>query len=697
MSVTTNNPSLLNIIPIFNAPNGTSGIDTTTGLRSDLNNIQEMINYDTKTVKTNFIGAFNTNIITFLNPANIPSVAPPTIDHLLQNSCTSAAENAAASNSGGGGGGGGCCSNADRLDSNSYGWYFPVSSIGGTGIVDATFVPRSSADTYTNAITKMDYWLYENLVDNPPAPTYLAENNSLSSINFYWTNPPQFKLNFINQWAPYMSSITIHLYSNVKAHSSNLWLTYTYGNQYVPHGLLSGSTPLGGVEFMNNLGDGSIRTYSNSTYSNYVLQVQLANTLLTNSNGPYSVDVSFQNYSINSNRYLVFHSNTIAACTPRAPTTADFYLSLFSDYSSNVYVVPTLYPWVCMIPSPVFYYVLTNTSVLNPQTLTGTYTSGNHLPISFVNGYCGYGQNFNFVVTASNIYSSNPNLATQTQAATTGAAPFAATPSVSLSGSSINSATGVANIVYSVGNPVAPPGILYWSFTTPSQATSHVGTGAVTSSTFALTPTHFFQYYDNTFTLLASNVQFCTQTNTNSTTFNSSYTVPAPQMYVNVVSSNTSNEPPYYINATLSNLPSVPSGVTLTTNWSNLNGINATVTSVNSNCLTAIGSNINVFKFSAYYIMTDTASATRTSLSTIAQGSAGAVLHSFSGTINPNDLISATFPSNAISNTCIASNSPGYTFTGGPPAPGITIYFQRQNGTVTTPGTYFYSYENYTP
>ena len=152
--------------------------------------------------------------------------------------------------------GSGCCSNVDRLDSNSYGWYFPVSSIGGTGIVDATHVPRSSADTYTNAITKLDYWIYENLVDTPPAPTYLAENNSFSSINFYWANPQQFKLNFLTQtWAPYMSSITIHLYSNVQPHSSNLWLTYTYGNQYVPHGL-SGSTPLVGVEFMNNLGNG---------------------------------------------------------------------------------------------------------------------------------------------------------------------------------------------------------------------------------------------------------------------------------------------------------------------------------------------------------------------------------------------------------------------------------------------------------
>ena len=690
MSITNGNPSFINIIPVFNAPNGTSGIDSTTALRNDVNNIQEMVNYDTKTIKTDFIGSFNKSIITFLNPAIIPSIGPPPIDGLLQNSCTSAAEAAAAAAAGNNNNGSGCCSNVDRLDSNSYGWYFPVSSIGGTGIVDATHVPRSSADTYTNAITKLDYWIYENLVDTPPAPTYLAENNSFSSINFYWANPQQFKLNFLTQtWAPYMSSITIHLYSNVQPHSSNLWLTYTYGNQYVPHGL-SGSTPLVGVEFMNNLGNGSISTYSNSTYSNYILQVQLANTLLTNSNGPFSIDVSFQNYSINSNRYLVFHSNTVASCTPRAPTTADFYLTLYNNGGLGVYVVPTLYPWACMIPSPVFYYVLQNTTVLNPQTLTGTYTSGTHLPISVIGANCGFNQYFNFVVSASNIYGS----ATLTQAANTGPAPFAATPTVSLAGSTINSNTGVANIVYSVGN-AAPSGTLYWSFTTPSQAMGNSGTG-VRAASFALTPTHFFQYYDNTFTLLASNVQFCTQTSTNFTTYNSAYTVSAPQMYVSVTTTDSNNEPPYNIIATLSNIPTVPSGVTLSTTWSNLNGINATINSTTSSNLTAIGSNINVFRFSAYYTFTDSSNVTRRSLSTIGQGSAGAILHAFSGPINQTQQIQETYPADAIVNTCYASVTTGFSVTG-TPGPGATILFITNGSPGITDGTYFWGYQNNTP
>ena len=512
MSITASSPFILNILPIFNTPNDVTGVDTTTsGLRTDITNIQEMVNYSTKTIKTNIIGSFDTTTIQVLNPMNIPSPSPTNINTLLQNSCTNyGASNT--SNGGGGGGGGGGGSGSEHLGCNSYDWYFPISSIGGTGIVDSRGISRSNADTYTDAFAKVDYWIYENLVDAPPAPSPIAALNSLSSINFYWNNPHQFKFNFLNIWSPFISSMTLHLYSNAGGSndgSHSPIYTYVTGAPYLPNQ----GTPIVGTEFLNNLPGNPPVVYSNATYSNYILQFQINQSQLNTSN-IYSMDVSYQNYSANSDKVLLFTSNVVGALVPRAPRTTDFTVVVNNNGTISVNAVPTINAGVYLTPTPVFYYVLGGTTDLAPQTLTGSFASGTALHVTPISPACGYNESPIFYVTASNSYGS----ATKSVTGSTGPAPFSAAPGVSLAGSAINPTNGQANIVYSVTSNGT--GTLYWSFTTPSQATSQKGTGVVIGGTFSLTPTHYFQYYDNPFTLLASNVAPCAQTYSISTIYN---------------------------------------------------------------------------------------------------------------------------------------------------------------------------------
>ena len=671
MSVINNatNPFLLNIQPITNQPQYSSGLDPVAVLRSDVNDIQQMVIFSEKRIAVNVISSYSEPTIQVINNLNVAS------NNILSINDIPVVPGGTTINNYGCNGGG-----SEYLGSNSYGWYFPPSSIGGVGIKDATGIPRSNADTYTNAITKLDYYIFENLVDSAPAPRFLAESQSISSINYYWTNPSQFKFNFVNQWAPYISSLQLNLYSNVRSNSSNLWLTYLLNGTYVP----KGTVPLGGVEFMNSLTPGSTFAYSNPSVSNYVLQVGIDPAVLTTSNGPYSLVVNFQNYSVQPYKYLVFGSNNLAVLVPRVPTTSDFTVTLYSNSSLGVYVVPRLNQDAYLTPAPVYYYSLVGTADL--CNAPGPYNDGTSLGVSVVPGGCGYNLNFQFSVIASNSFGASGS---KLVSAYTGPAPFAATPVVSLSGV-FNSNTGAPTLSYSATNE---DGTLFWTFTSlPSLSGSNPITSNVT-----LTPTNYFQYYDYTFGFSASNVAFCEQTSSASATYQSNYFIAAPQLNISVVSSNIDNTPPYYITVNASNLPFLGTGVTLSNTWINYNATNAyNIVTTNSN-LTAVGSNQISFRFGSIYVLKDSAGSTRSSVETQITGFAGSILHTFTGPITPLQQIQYTFPSDAISGTCSANTSVGYIYTGGTPNPGVTITFLRQNDTVDYDGTYTYTYRNYTP
>jgi hypothetical protein len=54
----SSSPFLVNIIPLANVNTSSSGIDPVGALATSVGNIQKMVNFDTKTINTNFLGAY---------------------------------------------------------------------------------------------------------------------------------------------------------------------------------------------------------------------------------------------------------------------------------------------------------------------------------------------------------------------------------------------------------------------------------------------------------------------------------------------------------------------------------------------------------------------------------------------------------------------------------------------------------------
>ena len=54
----SSSPFLVNIVPLANVNTNSSGIDPVGALTTSVGNIQKMVNFDTKTINTNFLGAY---------------------------------------------------------------------------------------------------------------------------------------------------------------------------------------------------------------------------------------------------------------------------------------------------------------------------------------------------------------------------------------------------------------------------------------------------------------------------------------------------------------------------------------------------------------------------------------------------------------------------------------------------------------
>jgi hypothetical protein len=54
----SSSPFLVNIVPLANVNNSSSGIDPVGALTTSVGNIQKMVNFDTKTINTNFLAAY---------------------------------------------------------------------------------------------------------------------------------------------------------------------------------------------------------------------------------------------------------------------------------------------------------------------------------------------------------------------------------------------------------------------------------------------------------------------------------------------------------------------------------------------------------------------------------------------------------------------------------------------------------------
>jgi hypothetical protein len=224
---------------------------------------------------------------------------------------------------------------------------FHISTIGGTGIRDAS---TGSPDTYTGALGLIDYWLYKNIVDQPPVPAPIATPitnaifTSISSLQVNWSNIFQFKIGLINAYVPLISSLTVNVYSNTPSvinPSSNLLSSFLYGSNYIPYGVSNFT----GFELNSGIPPGITPGYSFTqsnplspnplSLTNTILKVYIPPSILRQVNDPYSIDVYFANYS--SNAYNILHFSNINL-TYINPPSAPIPVFLSNMTISNAFV-----------------------------------------------------------------------------------------------------------------------------------------------------------------------------------------------------------------------------------------------------------------------------------------------------------------------------------------------------------------------
>ena len=71
MSITNNNPFLLNIQPIQGSVANATGLDPITTLRSDVDDIQQMVKFGEKRIAVDVISAYNQTKIQVINDINV--------------------------------------------------------------------------------------------------------------------------------------------------------------------------------------------------------------------------------------------------------------------------------------------------------------------------------------------------------------------------------------------------------------------------------------------------------------------------------------------------------------------------------------------------------------------------------------------------------------------------------------------------
>ena len=188
--------------------------------------------------------------------------------------------------------------------------------VGGAGIRD---INNSQTDTVTNAIAKLDDWIYKNIVDQPTAPSYFGKSNSISSINYYWTNPKQFKIGILNIFSPYISSLHMNLYSNT---NSMLFSSFMYSGSYIPNSEFT----VEGVDFISTDSNSDIITYKNPSFANKnTIRIPIDSKIFNINSGPYFLELYFRNFSSNSYKILPFGSNNINNIgVPAQPNSVSF-------------------------------------------------------------------------------------------------------------------------------------------------------------------------------------------------------------------------------------------------------------------------------------------------------------------------------------------------------------------------------------
>ena len=163
-------------------------------------------------------------------------------------------------------------------------------SRGGTGISSLASSPKPP-DTITDAVAKIDHWLFSNIIAQPPAPNVTSSDIVGTSIQFKITPPFQIKSGVLNQWLPAIYSLTTNIYLSNGPLISSIVLT---SNEYLPKGLSN----LQGIYI-----DAKLIPTCNITFFGYGATVSTSNLLyipLSNliNESNYIVNMFYSNYSV---------------------------------------------------------------------------------------------------------------------------------------------------------------------------------------------------------------------------------------------------------------------------------------------------------------------------------------------------------------------------------------------------------------
>jgi hypothetical protein len=222
--------------------------------------------------------------------------------------------------------GAGIGSSLADIGANTLGWDFPEPQCGATGVVDDLKAVEDAEppDSVANAFAKVDRWLWTNLIDMPPAPTYVDVALNTTGFTVAWANPLQYTVGFLaGAYVPVINELVLTVSGTDIATSTFLVTT--------PALLPPLSTALTGVTFTTNAGanlQGSsppgVTTPTDPAGSTFTVRAGTQSLASLTTSGVYSVLVGFRNNNtrLSSTHYLsTFTGLTLTTGNPpSAPT-----------------------------------------------------------------------------------------------------------------------------------------------------------------------------------------------------------------------------------------------------------------------------------------------------------------------------------------------------------------------------------------
>ena len=176
---------------------------------------------------------------------------------------------------------------------------------GGTGIVAE--LTQNNNDTYTTGLSKIDNWLYRNIIDQPPQPTFNFTSRNTSNITVSWNLPYQFQIGMLgpNMFIPFIQSVSMIITDCNNRILSNIVNTSNYLPRYTNNVNNIYSQSIIGCN-INTLSITQNPIVITPSIVNRTLRITLLDTQFSATFAPFKVDIYYSNYSSNRNNIYTF-------------------------------------------------------------------------------------------------------------------------------------------------------------------------------------------------------------------------------------------------------------------------------------------------------------------------------------------------------------------------------------------------------